>query len=112
MGEILRSTIARAKENESFREMLEAKYELSESANIFDCLDTTDELSEKVQRHLPDLEKFFARAPSRFISDEVSGKSFVSQLDWLEYCTARGLLIPNRWTQDLIAADVERILEE
>lgn len=110
MGEILRSTVARAKEELSFSEMLHDKYELSQGANVFDCIDTSDELTEKVERHLPDLEKFFARTPSRFISNEVSGKPFVSQLDWLEYCTARGLLIPNRWTQDLIAADIERTL--
>lgn len=112
MGEILRQTIARSKQNADFRELLRDKYDLSSGASIFDCVDTTDELSEKVMRHLTDLEKFFARPPSRFISDEVSGKPFVSQLDWLEYCTARGLLIPNRWTQDLIAADIERILGE
>ena len=112
MGEILRSTVARAKDDLSFRELLQDRYELSSGANVFDCVDTTDELSEKVLRHLADLEKFFARPPSRFISEEVSGKPFVSQLDWLEYCTARGLLIPNRWTQDLIAADIERTLGE
>jgi adenylate kinase family enzyme len=110
MGEILRSTATRAKEDLGFREMLSERYELSHGANIFDCVDTTEELSEKVTRHLPDLEKYFARPPSRFISEEVSGKPFVSQLDWLEYCTARGLLIPNRWTQDLIAADIERTI--
>jgi adenylate kinase family enzyme len=34
----------------------------------------------------------------------------VSQLDWLEFCTASGLLIPNRWTQDLISAEIERTI--
>ncbi|MFP6655199.1 MAG: nucleoside monophosphate kinase, partial [Myxococcota bacterium] len=34
---------------------------------------------------------------------------FISQLDWLEFCTVSGLLIPNRWTQDLISADIERV---
>jgi adenylate kinase family enzyme len=32
---------------------------------------------------------------------------FTSQLEWLEYCTMNGLLVPNRWTQDLIAAHIE-----
>ena len=36
----------------------------------------------------------------------------MSQLDWLDFCTARGLLIPNRWTQDLIAAEIERTLSD
>jgi adenylate kinase family enzyme len=110
MGEILRSTIQRAKDDVSFASLLAEKYSLSQSENVFDCIDTTEELSRKVKRHLTDLERHFGRSPSRFISDEVSGAPFVSQLDWLEFCTQRGLLIPNRWTQDLIAAAIERTL--
>lgn len=110
MGQILRATIQRAKDDPAFSELLREKYGLSGEASVFDCVDSTDELSEKVLRHLSDLEKFFGRAPSRFISQEVSRAPSVSQLEWLEYCTARGLLIPNRWTQDLIAAAIERTL--
>jgi adenylate kinase family enzyme len=110
MGEILRTTIERSKSNPSFARLLEDKYELSPKVNIFDCIDTNDELSEKVKRYLPDVEKHFGRTPSRFISDEVSGKPVVSQIDWLEFCTEKGLLIPNRWTQDLISAEMERAL--
>ncbi len=40
----------------------------------------------------------------------MSGTPDVSQLEWLEFCTARGLLIPNRWTQDLISAEIDRAL--
>jgi len=110
MGEILRSTIERSKSDESFSRLLADRYALSHDSNIFDCIDTNDELDEKVKRHLPDLERHFGRTPSRFISDDVSGKAEVSQLDWLEFCTARGLLIPNRWTQDLISAEIDRAL--
>ncbi|MBB83309.1 MAG: hypothetical protein CL931_05795 [Deltaproteobacteria bacterium] len=112
MGEILRSTIDRSKSDESFARLLSDKYQLSSEVSIFDCLDTTEELSKKVKRYLPDLERHFGRTPSRFISDEVSGTPEVSQLDWLEFCTARGLLIPNRWTQDLISAEIDRALAE
>lgn len=108
MGEILRSTIDRSKSDPSFQKLLEETYGLSRGTNIFDCIDTNDELTEKVMRYLPDLENHFGRTPSRFISNEVSGTPEVSQLDWLEFCTARGLLIPNRWTQDLISAEIER----
>jgi len=111
MGQILRSTVERSREDPAFLDLLESRYALSRSTSIFDCLDTTDELSEKVERHRADFEKFFGRQPSRFISAEaVSASGDVSQLDWLEYCTARGLLIPNRWTQDLIAAEIESVL--
>ena len=110
MGEILRSTVERAKSDSSFAKLLADKYSLSQAVSIFDCIDTTQELDQKVKRHLTDLEKHFGRTPTRFISDEVSGVPAVSQLEWLEFCTARGLLIPNRWTQDLISAEIERTL--
>jgi adenylate kinase family enzyme len=110
MGEILRSTVDRSKSDSHFARLLADKYALSRETSIFDCIDTNDELIEKVRRHLPDLQRHFGRTPSRFISEEVSGKAEVSQLDWLEFCTERGLLIPNRWTQDLISADIDRAL--
>lgn len=112
MGEILRSTVERSKTDAWFASMLEEKYSLSQRVSIFDSIDTNEELTDKVLRHLEDLERYFGRTPSRFISQEVSGKPEVSQLEWLEFCTARGLLIPNRWTQDLISADIDRILKE
>jgi adenylate kinase family enzyme len=112
MGEILRSTAERAKSSPEFVELLEKKYSLSKRASIFDCIDTNEELTQKVNRHRPDLEKFFGRKPSRFISDEASPATPISQLDWLEFCTARGLLIPNRWTQDLISAEIERTIAD
>jgi adenylate kinase family enzyme len=110
MGAILRSTTERARTNPEFATMLAEKYALSAETSIFDCIDTNEELTQKVKRHQPDLERHFGRTPSRFISDEVSGSASVSQLDWLEFCTARGLLIPNRWTQDLISAEIERTI--
>ena len=110
MGEILRSTIERSKADASFERLLDEKYSLSRTTSIFDCIDTNDELDQKVKRHLPDLEGYFGRTPGRFISQDLTGEPQVSQLDWLEFCTARGLLIPNRWTQDLISADIERVL--
>lgn len=110
MGEILRSTIDRGKSDPAFAKLLAEKYSLAADVSIFDCLDTNEELTEKVKRYLPDLERHFGRKPSRFISEEVSGAPQVSQLDWLEFCTSRGLLIPNRWTQDLISAEIDRAL--
>jgi ABC-type iron transport system FetAB ATPase subunit len=90
MGEILRSTVDRSKTDEHFARLLADKYSLSRKTSIFDCIDTNDELVEKVRRHLPDLEQHFGRTPSRFISEDVSGKAEVSQLDWLEFCTNAG----------------------
>ena len=64
MGEILRSTVERSKSDAKFAALLEGKYSLSKSVSIFDCIDSNDELEEKVRRYLPDLEKHFGRTPS------------------------------------------------
>lgn len=98
MGEILRSTITQSKTNPDFASLLADHYQISRQLNIFDCLDTTPELTAKVLKHLPRVEAYFQRADMQ---------DFVSQLDWLEYCTMNGLLVPDRWTQNFIAAHIE-----
>jgi adenylate kinase family enzyme len=104
MGSILRTTVERAKSNADYASLLADKYSLSQSVSMFDSIDTTDELSDKVRRYLPELDKYFKRDPNRSDAD-------ASQLEWLEFCTVRGLLIPNRWTQDLISAEIDTILK-
>ena len=104
MGVILRTTIERSKEDESFAALLEKKYSLSQRVSMFDSIDSSNELSEKVRRYLPELQSYFNRPKEAENAD-------ASQLEWLEFCTARGLLIPNRWTQDLIAAAIDVILQ-
>lgn len=104
MGVILRSTVDRAKSNPEYAELLAQKYSLSRHVSMFDSMDTSDELSEKVRRYLPELQRHFGRESSTDAAD-------ASQLEWLEFCTVRGLLIPNRWTQDLISAEIDTILQ-
>ena len=104
MGGILRSTVESAKTDKAFAAMLAEKYSLSHDVSMFDCIDSTDELTEKVRRYQPKLQQYFGRANDAVDSD-------VSQLEWLEYCTVQGLLIPNRWTQDLISAAIDNILQ-
>jgi adenylate kinase family enzyme len=98
MGEILRTTISRAKNDESYATLLRDSYQISAAQNIFTSLDADDELIEKIHKHLPRMESFFER-------DNMA--EFTSQLDWLEYCTLNGLLVPDRWTQNFIAAHIE-----
>ncbi|MFP6655667.1 MAG: hypothetical protein VCB25_08565, partial [Myxococcota bacterium] len=69
MGEILRSTVERAKADAKFSALLEGKYSLSKDVSIFDCIDSSDELEEKVKRHRPAFEEHFGRKPS----DSASG---------------------------------------
>ena len=98
MGEILRSTVTQARENAEFAELLATRYQISAANNLFDCADTSPELSVKVHKHLPRMEVYFKRRDMQ---------QFTSQLDWLEYCTMNGLLVPDRWTQSFIAAHIE-----
>src|SRR4051812_9445684 len=83
MGEILRSTVARSKSDAAFAATLAERYKLSASTSVFDCVDTTDELSRKVRAHLDGLGRHFGRPTMG---------DFTSQLEWLEYCTVNGLL--------------------
>jgi len=98
MGEILRSTIVNSKEDPEYAALLADHYQISKELNIFDCLDTTAELTRKVTKHLPSMQAFFKK-------EDMS--AFTSQLEWLEYCTMNGLLVPDRWTQNFIAAHIE-----
>lgn len=104
MGGILRNTVESAKTDTAFAEMLAEKYSLASNVSMFDCIDSTVELTTKVRRYQPKLLKYFGRENDAPDSD-------VSQLEWLEYCTVQGLLIPNRWTQDLISAAIDNILQ-
>lgn len=98
MGEILRSTISQSKENPEFANLLATRYQISADNNLFDCIDTTPELMVKAHKHLPRMQVYFKRPDMR---------EFTSQLEWLEYCTMNGLLVPDRWTQSFIAAHIE-----
>lgn len=98
MGDILRTAFQRAKDDPSYAYLLGDKYKISAAANIFDCVDTTEELTRKVLNYLPQLERYFGRT---------NMQKNTSQLEWLEFCTMHGLLVPNRWTQDFISAHIE-----
>ncbi|NBX16497.1 MAG: hypothetical protein EBR09_03935 [Proteobacteria bacterium] len=98
MGEILRSAFQNAKNDPSYAQLLSSNYQISADSNIFECIDTTDDLTRKVKNYLPQLEKYFGRTGM---------ETFTSQLEWLEFCTMNGLLVPNRWTQNFIAAHIE-----
>lgn len=99
MGEILRSTFRGAKEDPDFAELLATKYEISADSNIFDCIDTSETLTRKVLSYQESLEKYFGKSGM---------DKQTSQLEWLEFCTMNGLLVPNRWTENFVAAHIEQ----
>lgn len=103
MGGILRNTVEQSNTDSSFADMLATKYSLSKAVSIFDCVDSTDELSAKVRRYQPKLQEHFGQT--------ASAEADVTQMEWLEFCTMHGLLIPDRWTQDLISAAIDGVLQ-
>ena len=103
MGDILRRTYERARQPD-FMKLLEERYSISDQVPILNCIDSTPELARKVEEQAVPLAAILAEkrgAPADWRS--------ATQLDWLEYCTTRGLLVPNRWTQALIAADIQQL---
>jgi adenylate kinase family enzyme len=103
MGDILRRTYERARSPE-FMALLESRYSISDQVPILDCIDSSPELARKVEDQAAALAAALAEkrgAPADWRT--------ASQLDWLEFCTTHGLLVPNRWTQALIAADIQQL---
>jgi len=103
MGDILRRTYERARQPD-FMKLLEERYSISDQVPILNCIDSTPELARKVEDQAVPLAAILTEkrgAPADWRS--------ATQLDWLEYCTTRGLLVPNRWTQALIAADIQQL---
>jgi Adenylate kinase and related kinases len=96
MGAILRRTISMAKEDEGFRSKLTEKYNISGNISIMD-----------VERNLPDIVKKAGSYHDDIVSFLNLEGDFVSQFNWLEFCVANGLLIPDEWTEDIIDALLE-----
>ncbi|KAF0815399.1 adenylate kinase [Andreprevotia sp. IGB-42] len=107
MGNILRATYEHAASDAEFRNHLANKYSISSETLVLDCIDTTPELAAKVEAHAEQLNAQM-RASHQIIGTPDLWRS-ATQLEWLELCTVNGLLVPDRWTQALIAAHIESI---
>ena len=105
MGDILRRTYERARQPDFVR-LLQERYSISDQVPILDCIDSTPDLARKVEDQAVALAADLARKRGATADWRTT-----SQLDWLEYCTTHGLLVPNRWTQALIAADIQQLPE-
>lgn len=93
MGNILRRTITKAKECSSFRDKLSKEYNIDESVSIFDPNKNKPEIINKAESYMDDLSSLY-----------FSANGVISQLDWLEFCVNKGLLVPDEWTQKIIDA--------
>ena len=87
MGDVLRKTIATARADESFRRGL-AVLGIDSDTSIFDERRNSIGLVMKARGQATDFHS--------------SGHTEVSQLDWLEYCVTKGLLIPDDWAEGII----------
>lgn len=96
MGDILRKTIVKAKEDEQFKNVLAEKYNISSNVSIFDARRNASEVIKKAKKNYEDVISFLGESIN-----------FVSQLNWLEFCVINGLLIPDEWTEKIIDALLE-----
>ena len=100
MGEILRKTIYKAKNEKAFKEVLSENYGISESVSAFDPDKNRPEIIIKANNYKDEMKAFFG------ITDD-----FISQFNWLEFCVSNGLLVPDEWTEIIIEALFENSLE-
>ena len=98
MGEILRYSFRNANQDRKFAKMLAERHSISARSNIFACVDSNKKLTAKVNRFMPAIVDHFG--------ERRVGKG-ISQLDWLEFCTLNGLLVPDRWTQCFIESRLD-----
>jgi adenylate kinase family enzyme len=95
MGDILRRTIRKAREDENFRNRLATEYNISDKISIFEEAKNKAENILKAMKHQKELILFY------------EGRERISQLDWLEFCVIEGLLVPDEWTVNIINATFE-----
>jgi adenylate kinase family enzyme len=96
MGDILRNTVQKARQDQSFRHRLAEEYQISDGISIFERDSNKPEITDKAMQYREDLIK------TLHLKD-----SFASQLDWLEFCVACGLLVPDEWTVRILDALLE-----
>lgn len=95
MGDILRLTIKRAREDHRFKSVLTDVYHIRDDVSIFDDNYNAYEMIEKASKYSQELKQLYGNDHE------------VTQLDWLEYCVSNGLLIPDEWTVNIINATFE-----
>ncbi len=96
MGDILRKTVIKAKENENFMKTLGEEYNISNDISVLDLEKNPPEVVQKVKNYLNQITSFLN------LND-----NFISQFHWLEFCVTNGLLIPDEWTESIIDALLE-----
>lgn len=95
MGDILRNTIVKARTDYDFKQILGEDYNIHDEISVFDITRNENDLTHKAEKYRDELKEMY------------SNNKIISQLDWLEFCVANGLLIPDEWTVNIINATFE-----
>jgi len=88
MGDALRQTYARAREDAEFRARLGTDFGIWPDRCIYDPAHSNEALITKARQYEVELTEAYGPEPS--------------QLDWLEYCVTSGLLVPDEWSEGII----------
>lgn len=96
MGDILRRTIKKARESSDFRYLLSTQYLISDKVSIYDENVNKMEIVQKAKSYMEEAKEYFGLSSNQ-----------ISQLDWLEFCTLKGLLVPDEWTVKILDALLE-----
>lgn len=96
MGDILRRTISKARSDTAFRENLAKNYGIGDDVSIFDPEKNREDIIYKADLFKMEVQSSLKRKDG-----------LISQLDWLEFCVARGLLVPDEWTVAILDALLE-----
>jgi len=88
MGDALRETVSRAREEEGFLASLGERFGIYPERSVFDSSVTDPGVSVKARSYEAELVERFGNEPS--------------QLDWLDYCVSAGLLVPDEWSEQII----------
>jgi adenylate kinase family enzyme len=88
MGDALRETVSRARSEEPFLAALGERFGIHPDRRVFDDQVTDSSVCLKARSYEAELVERFGSDPS--------------QLDWLDYCVAAGLLVPDEWSEQII----------
>ena len=88
MGEALRETVSRARQDRDFLESMGSVFGIHADRQVLDPECTDPSVVAKARSYEVELLDRFGSDPS--------------QLDWLDYCVSSGLLVPDEWSEQII----------
>lgn len=100
MGELLRFSFGDASTTNEFRKTLATMHGIDNDRFLLHTDDATDSLRSKVEFQAVSVNKFLSQVRRHVVLE--NAWETITPIEWLQYCTLNGVLVPNRWTQALI----------